>query len=110
MSTFASVIVIICLCITLTSIKEKPLVINEDDESECNESELEYETSHLVSNNRQLNSYDSIVQAKNSIDEQNLQHKIQRFNDLLDENEECEDHPITIGLLYKSVLNVWNIF
>jgi len=41
------------------------------------------------------------------IDQQNLYSQLQKFNDRLESTDEDEDdQPITLGLLYSSVLNV----
>lgn len=101
-SIFASVIVLVCLIITLTSIEETPLVLNDynddDDDDQVEENtEASLLIAHCSSQKRET---------KNLIDEENLKNKIQKFNDYLEENEEDEDQPITLSLLYKSVLNM----
>ncbi len=45
----------------------------------------------------------SFVSLKNSIDDEILRKNIQKFDKKFEDNE---DEPITLGLLYKSVLNV----
>lgn len=51
-------------------------------------------------------SYSANVATNDFIDQQNLNSKIQKFNEILEESDEDEDQPISLGLLYQSVLNV----